>query len=322
MKEFNVLYTTDHNYLKYMITSMYSLLDSNSDNMFLKIHIINDKFEKEDYDLIEKVSSMFPNNCVIFHPFNKIKEKIEKYDIPDWRETKIANARVFFTEEINNVPNLLYLDSDTFVVDNLNEIKKYNGAINMVKDVMPKYIMDDLGVPVKFYCNSGVIYINMDNWMKNDCDKKIADTLQSKKVNFRYPDQDIINASLKDDIEVMSPEFNLLSTDAYYSMPFLKLYDKNTNIIDRYSNQEMRLAKKYPIILHGTPLSFFRDYKLENRLHPYNGLYTRINERIYGDRKEEKLDLLEKVTMDLGLHAKVMFPKKIRTKVRKLVRND
>ena len=40
MKEFNVLYTTDHNYLKYMITSMYSLLDSNSDNMFLKIHII------------------------------------------------------------------------------------------------------------------------------------------------------------------------------------------------------------------------------------------------------------------------------------------
>ena len=322
MKEFNVLYTTDHNYVKYMITSMYSLLESNSDEMFLKIHVVTDNFEKEDYDLIERVSNMFPNNFVVFHSFDKIKEKIDKYDIPNWRGTSIANARVFFSTEIDNVKDLLYLDSDTFVVDSLNEIKKYNGSVNMVKDIMPEYIKNGLGVPVKIYCNSDVIYINMDKWFKNDCDKKIADTLQSNKVNFRYPDQDIINAALSDDIEIMSPKFNLLSTDAYYSMPFLKLYDENTNIIDRYNKREMKMAKKYPVILHGTPLSFIKDYKLENRLHPYNGLYTKINKSIYGESKEEKIDILEKITMDLGLHTKVLVPKKVRSKVRKIVRKD
>ena len=198
MEEINVLYTTDHNYLNYMLSSMYSLLENNKNNK-INIHIVYDKFEKEDFTLIENVIKKFNNSNLFLHSFENIKNEIEKYNIPNWRDTKIANARLFFSKEIKDVDNLLYLDSDTFVVDDLSGLKKYKGAINMVQDNMSKNIIKELDTSITHYCNSGVLWVNMKKWLENDCDKKLVDTIKSNK-RIKFPDQDIINVALKDDI--------------------------------------------------------------------------------------------------------------------------
>ena len=102
MEEINVLYTTDHNYLNYMLSSMYSLLENNKNNK-INIHIVYDKFEKEDFTLIENVIKKFNNSNLFLHSFENIKNEIEKYNIPNWRDTKIANARLFFSKEIKGL---------------------------------------------------------------------------------------------------------------------------------------------------------------------------------------------------------------------------
>jgi len=240
------------------------------------------------------------------------------YNIPDWRGTKIANARVFFNSEIKDEDNLLYLDSDTFVVDKLDDLEKYNGPINMVLDVMPQNKINEMNLNTKYYCNSGVLWINMKKWNELDCDKKIVDTLKGN-IKFTYPDQDLLNIALKDDIHLLPPNYNLFTTDYYYSLPFLLMYYKQTDI-KRYSFKEIIDAKKNPIILHGTPLSFMKDYTIDTSIHPYNDLYNKFLNEINIENKNEKINIIEKIIIDTILHTKVLFPKEIREKIKKLVK--
>ena len=55
---------------------------------------------------------------------------IEKYGISNWRGTQIANARLFYQNilgaSVSEMDNLLYLDSDTIVVSDLNDLEEYS----------------------------------------------------------------------------------------------------------------------------------------------------------------------------------------------------
>ena len=260
MGELNVLYTTDRNYFKYMITSLYSLLENNKD-LKLNIHIIYEGFKDEEFNIINNIINSFPNSKIIYHAFDKIRSKIEKYSIPNWRDTKIANARIFFSSIIKDEKNMLYLDSDTLVVGSLKDILNVDGTINMVKDLLPRTLVNKLETPIKNYCNSGVFYINVDKWYRDECDKLLVDTLSRKNTSYSYPDQDIINISLRDKIELLHPKYNLFSIDSYYkSMLSMKLYDRKNRMETEEDEKQMAEAKKSPVILHAIPLCFLKDY--------------------------------------------------------------
>ena len=323
MEELNILYTTDRNYFKYMITSLYSLLENNKD-LKLNIHIIYEGFTDEEFRVTNRIINSFPNSNVIYHPFDKIKKEIEKYAIPNWRDTKIANARIFFSSIVKDEKNMLYLDSDTLVVGSLKELLNAKGSVNMVKDLLPKEVVSKLGVPIKNYCNSGVFYINMDKWYRDDCDKLLVDTLSAKDTSYRYPDQDIINISLREVIELLHPKYNVFTIDTYYkNMLAMKLFDRKNRMETKEDEKMMREAKKTPVILHGTPLCFLRDYKIEEEVHPYNKMYRDYSFKVYGEEVEaKKTALKEKVIIDMGLHTKLLVPSEVRTKVKQLIKKE
>ena len=318
MKSIDVLYTADHNYVKMMSISLYSLLSANS-NLKINVHIVHDQFEPDDFQLVEKIVSQFENATVTFHDFDPIKAKIEKFEIPNWRGTKIANARLFFSDVVKDADQLLYLDSDTFVIGKIHNLKIYDAPINMVRDMMPRKEINKLGYNLQHYYNSGVLWVNMSEWHKNECDKKIADTL-NKRVKLVFPDQDALNIALRDDIKPMSPKYNLFSNDSYYSIPFLFMYYKESDI-ERYSKEEMRDAKDNAIILHATPIAFLKEYTFKDPLHPYYHLYKRYMKLLDPEFiPDERSNLSEKIMMDLGLHLKVVIPKPVRQKIKKIIK--
>ena len=275
----NILYTTDHTYIKPMLVSLYSLLENNQDINVI-IYIVCDKFELEDYKKVEYIINKFKNSNVYFHRFEKIKKIIEEYEIPNWKESQIANARVFFTSSVKDVDKLLYLDSDTIVVDSLSGLDQYDDTIHMVQDLMSKSYWKNLDSSLDKYCNSGVIWIDVDKWKENKCDNKVVDAIKSD-INYTYPDQDLLNIALKDDIELLPPEYDLFSIDAYYNNFLLQQYYKRMGI-ERYSKVEMKNAKESPIILHATPLFPYRAWEVNN-IHPYSEIYDEYLMKIFGD---------------------------------------
>lgn len=315
MNQLNVLYTTDHTYVKYMLVSLYSLLENNP-NINITVHMICDKFELEDYKIIEQTISNFKNANVYFHDFNKISKLIEEYGIPDWRGTKIANARLFFSSCIKDADKLLYLDSDTVIIDSLSGLESYNETVHMVQDSMPIAHWQNLSIPLEKYCNSGVIWIDVNKWKEKDCDKKVIDMLKSN-VPYTYPDQDLLNMALKDNIELLPPEYNLFSTDAYFNSMFLHQYYKQTGI-KRYSMSEIKKAKSNPIILHATPFYYWRAWE-ENNIHPYNKIYDEYLYKLFGEiKKEQGMKSKNPVLFKLYLYSKLACPKEIKNTVKKL----
>lgn len=316
MKNINVLYTTDHNYAKYMLVSLYSLLENNQ-HLDVTVHVICDKFEMEDYKRIEYIISLFKSSNVFFYSFEQVEKLIKKYNIPDWRGTKIANARLFFTECIKNVDKLLYLDSDTVVVDSLSGLELYDGLIHMVQDDIPKQHWKSLDIPLEKYCNSGVIWFDVNKWKEENCDKKLVDTLKSD-ISYTYPDQDILNMALRNSINLLPPEYNLFSIDSYFNFAFLCKYYKETGI-ERYSKKEIINSKKNPVILHSTPCYYWRPWE-ENQIHPYSKIYDEYLEKIYGEViKEKGVVAPNPLLFKLYLYSKLICPSKVKEFVKKII---
>lgn len=319
MNKINVLYTTDHNYIKYMLVSLYSLLENNKE-LEITIHIICENFKLTDYKIIEKIIDEFKNANVYFYDFEKMSNYLKEHNFPSWRGSQIANARLFFTHYLKNINNLLYLDSDTVVVNSLSKLKHYNGAINMVQDSMPKNHWQNLSIPLEKYCNSGVFWINMNKWKEQRCEQKLHNTIKEAPP-ITYPDQDIINISLKDDITLLPPEYNLFPTDVYYPPAILSRFYKQSNI-EKYSIKKMTSAKKNPIILHSTPFYHYRPLE-ENNIHPYSEIYNKYLYKLFGEiNKEQSKSYPNQSLLKIRLYLELICPKQVKKTCKLLIKKS
>ena len=316
MKTINILYTLDHQYVKYMLVSLYSLLEHNPD-IDIKIHIIGDQFEMNDYKIIEDIVSTFHNANVFFYDFKDIEKIVDQYHIPPWRGKKIPNARLFFDECVDENDHLLYLDSDTIVVDSIKGLKDYEGTINMVQDSMPKKHWKELPISLEKYYNSGVLYIDPKKWRDNNCSKKIRDLLDDK-IPYEFPDQDIINMSLKEDIKTLPPEYNLFSIDSYFNSHLLsRFYDQSR--IERYDLKTIKEAKKNPIILHSTPFYHWNGWE-KKAIHPYHKYYKDYFQKMNMDLDPEKEIKKNPTLFRLYLYAKLMCPEETKEKIKQIIK--
>lgn len=317
MQKIDILYTTDHTYIRYMLISLYSLLENNP-HLDITVHIIHNNFDQNDYKIIENITTQFGNVNIEFYDFAKIEGLIDEYNIPTWRGTKMANARLFFTHYIKDVDKLLYLDSDTVVMSSLSDLDYYTQTIHMVQDSMPKKHWKNLKIELEKYYNSGVLWIDVNKWKESDCDQKILSILDSN-IPYIFPDQDLLNMALKDEIASLPPEYNLFSTDAYYNSTLLYKYYKQSGI-ERYTKDEMATAKKNPIILHSTP---FYDWTAldANSIHPYSHIYDEYLYKIFGKVDKDSCSKIPNPFLfKLFLYSKLICPQEIKNTIKKYIK--
>ena len=318
MKKINVLYTLDHLYVKYMLVSLYSLLDHNQ-NLDIDVHIICDSFDDNDYKMIESVVSNFKNANVYYYSFDNIEKMIDSYGILPWKDKKIPNARLFFNECIKDVDKLLYLDSDTIVVGSLENIDQYNnGPINMVLDIMPKDYWQNIGNGLNRYCNSGVIYFDVNEWNKQKCEDKILSTLE-KDIVYTYPDQDILNIALQDEMGILPPNYNLFAIDYYFNMYMLNRF-YNSSGYERYDFDAIKDAKTNPIVLHSIPFYRWKGWE-KNSIHPYTKYYMEYLDKLRLDLDEDHSGLhINPSIYKFYLYSKLMCPKNIKEGIKGIAR--
>jgi len=267
MKKYNFLYTTDNNYFIHMLTSIYSLLENNKD-IYLNIHIIEDNLSELNKNRLYYLSELYSNVKINIYSIKLIEDIMNKFNIPKWRNTNIANARLFANEIIKDVDIILYLDSDTIIDNNLKDVFNYNNsAIAAVKDItMPQHIEGKLNE----YYNSGVLLFNYNIWENEHCIDKIYKILKSEN-DLIYPDQDLINLAIED-ITTLSISYNIYPIiKKFEDHPFLakRYYDKKDYF---YQYKEIIEALKKPHIYHN--LSYLRAKTWErNKVHPYNEIY-------------------------------------------------
>ena len=293
MEYFNILYSIDNRYIDILLASIYSLI-SNGGIKNLKIHIITSNFEKNDYKKIE----LFLNQFNIEHYFYPLEEfNIRKHNIPDWKNSQIANSRLFFQEilkdSIDDISNLLYLDSDTVVVDDLSGIKEYQDGIFAVTDCgILKGERKDFGNLAQYY-NSGVLYINVSDWLNNDYQTKIIHNIEQSNLKLSLPDQDLLNIALSDKIKPLPLRYNIPPAAYIFNNFFAKGYfNKKLKYI---GFDEVKDEKENPIILHSYGLSNIKPW--DSSINPFHEEFMKYLLQINPDFKSDELNKLQRMVI-------------------------
>lgn len=221
----NILYTTDRNYIDIMLASIYSLIQNSNFEEF-NFHIVTFDFSNEDYDRVKRLLECFKNVNVNFYKLEDYP--INNLNIPSWRGSQIANARLIFPSiirDLKDIDDLLYIDSDTIIRDDLTEIIDYKDSIvSACKEdcTLKSYYVDKLNLDR--YFNSGVIYFNTKEWNKLDIEYRIKDTISNPNIDITYPDQDLFNIMLKDEIGVLPNRFNISTYPFLFNKIEAKLF--------------------------------------------------------------------------------------------------
>lgn len=254
---YNIVYASDENYVSIMATSIVSLMVNNRSIGEIVFYIMADNISAESQHMLESMVKKY--NRKIF--FINVKDTIE------WLKDSGINAfgenqnyttflRLFL---INKIPvkteKILYLDCDTLVVDsleNLFSIEMKEAIVAGVKDIVPQYYIEGLGIDRSNYINCGVLLINVAKWKNYGTEDKIINFISKSKRFFWYSDQDVINCVLENKIKIIDLKYDVLSENLLWRYESLK----NICEIDfskYYSAAEYELQRKNPVIIHFVP---------------------------------------------------------------------
>lgn len=317
----NILYTVDQRYFDHMLTSIYSLLANNDSNIV--IHIIEDHISTFQRKLLDDIYDKYPNIEIKIYTMDLLTSFLDRYHIPKWRGSNIANARLFAHEIIPDIADILYIDSDTIIQDSLNSLlnRKYETPISAVKELKIPTHMESF---ITQYYNSGILLFNYELWEKEDYTRRIFDCLNNLKTDLIFPDQDIINLAFHEEITTLSPMYNLFPILAdFYQYPFLlkKYLDKLKNY---YSYEEIIFALQNPKIFHLLSYLYTRPW-IQNSIHPFNEVYAQYRrcwDHDFEWQKNSSILCQCEIIPFINLFLKSFLPEDMDTKIKNKIKEN
>lgn len=261
----NIVYASDNNFAEILGISMISLFESNRDCSEIVVYILDDGINEDNKAKLLFVAEKYDREIFFLD--------VSKIDVPEFvqsaRWSKSAFIRLFMRKILpSNVKKVLYLDCDVIVMQQLDKlydtnIDKYIAA--GVQDCISSSYLRNLKLNNDdFYCNSGILLINMEKWNENDF-MLYYDKFKSV---IKYPDQDVINGIYSRKMLKLDLKYNCYTALYDFTYKDLMTFRKPKKY---YSEEEVSKAKADPAIVHFTTSFLSLRPWIEGCKHPYVG---------------------------------------------------
>ena len=210
--KFDVVINTDDNYIQHCMSMLCSLYENNKDHS-ITLHILSNKLNSRNKDLITAISDRY-NNSAVFH--NVDEERIGNVQFRKQRPlSKAAYYRLLLASVLDSsIHRVLYLDCDMIVmqdVSSLFEIELDEYALAACRDDFPysnqhrKQLHMEAGE--KVFC-SGIMLVNLDYWRNGQYEGKLLEYAHRKRIEVHLHDQDVLNYVFKKKWFVLPPKWN------------------------------------------------------------------------------------------------------------------
>ena len=233
----SIAYAPDDNYVNQTVVSMKSALEHNEQVEFIIM------YSKLSAESMQKLGAVGGSLRLI---------KMDESQFADLTLSKWVTVQAWFRIKLpdlcKDLDKVLYLDCDTLILGNLDELfsldltDKYLAG---VKDVwgVSKYVKR-LDMKSGVYVNSGMLLFNCDYCRKEHFFDKVVDFAKNNAKIIEFCDQDSINKVVDEHKLVISPKYNLMDTwwrGGYYEF-------------EGEEEAEYLQAKENPVIVHLTGL--------------------------------------------------------------------
>ena len=233
----SIAYAPDDNYVNQTVVSMKSALEHNEQVEFIIM------YSKLSAESMQKLGAVGGSLRLI---------KMDESQFADLTLSKWVTVQAWFRIKLpdlcKDLDKVLYLDCDTLILGNLDELfsldltDKYLAG---VKDVwgVSKYVKR-LDMKSGVYVNSGMLLFNCDYCRKEHFFDKVVDFAKNNAKIIEFCDQDSINKVVDEHKLVISPKYNLMDTwwrGGYYEF-------------EGKEETEYLQAKENPVIVHLTGL--------------------------------------------------------------------
>lgn len=195
-----IAFCCTRNWYIHLYTIIYALLKHNKvDKIYLFI---------EDDEI-----NYLKNDKIKFINVNSLPEYVKEFS-PNYntKYTKMSYLRCYFSKVLNE-DKILYLDVDTLVDDNIQELWELDLEDNAIAGVhepgewnkyLNTYGLDDT------YINSGVLLMDLKKIREEKLDDSMIYLLNNNK--YAFPDQDVINLVCRNRIYQLSNIYNSSET--------------------------------------------------------------------------------------------------------------
>lgn len=206
--ETNILVAINKNYSKHLNILLNSIQYSNKEGIF-NIYILHKNLSmKDDINIITRNLDMEKFN--IF-PIQIPDSEIDNFPVYEKRYPIEIYFRLYAAKYLpNTLDRILYLDSDTLVINPLSELYEmdfednYFIAATHIKKVIHKFNELRLNIDENSaYINTGVLLINLKKLRDVPVEKDVLNFLKKYEKKLLLPDQDIISGLYGDKIKLI-----------------------------------------------------------------------------------------------------------------------
>lgn len=215
----NVVYAFSPSWLEYANIAIFSLLRHNPQE--INLYLLTDRLSEADRRSLSGTAKRANVHTQILEVESLYESAMPSGKNVDNRFTRYTLYRLLIPQLLANQEKILYLDTDTLVLQNLDQL--YTQQIDNyfaagVPDLGEDNPKEDLGLaPADPYMNAGVLLLNLAKIRLSGLDAEWIRLCQTR--HFKYHDQDIINMTCKGAWLPLDASYNACRTNTGYSGP-------------------------------------------------------------------------------------------------------
>lgn len=220
-----IFFSCDNNYLPFLAVAIRSLIENASPDYFYCVHVLNDGLDEARF---AKIMDMECENLQI-RPVDVgafIAPIAKRLNLRDYYTASIY-YRLFIASMFPQYHKAIYLDADIAINGDISGLyniplgRRILGAVS--DDIIAshrdfrRYAEEGLGIPYQRYFNSGVLLMNLDEFRRQDIERKFVYLLQTYHFDTVCPDQDYLNVLCRDRVLYLDKGWNKMSIDNRYN---------------------------------------------------------------------------------------------------------
>lgn len=294
----NVAYACDDFYIKYTGISMISLFENNINIEEICVYFIDMGVQDENINKIKDIVEKYNREIVIIS-WEKWKKDLKVRSLG--RHIESVYAKIFFGR-IPEIDKIIYMDSDTIIVDELETMWNTDLEDNWIAGVETISSIErnrKIGIKKEdVYINDGIVLMDLKKWRQNDVEKKCQMFIEKWNGNPPVLSEGTISAVCCGHIKKLHPKYNLMSGLCYYSHSEIVRFTSR----EYYTESVLNEAKNNPCIIHYLTAFYLRPWQ-KKCTHPLREYYRIYQQKsVWADDELEDKELPIKLKLIDYLH--------------------